>query len=537
MGSTEDPFRCPNAASLAYLLQSVLTQDNLTIHFMGGVFEVPAAGIELRKGWKLRGAGIDNTILRMKTNAVSGLDGYVVHHGSIRKDGAELSDLTIDCNAQNQTSPVYVAAAGLMGSNTRISRVKAINWATFTTGKEAFVVLINAFAHETYTNCVIEDCLVTQPAPVTFADGATAITIFTEGDNQQTYQAILRNNVVRDITAGLGTSGSPAYLNAYGDAAGGMVINNYAANLINGSGVYRDTWNARNVLITGNTFDNVSGCVVYNITGGYGVDGLVIQNNVLRPAENGIGISIYTGEHDSTYTNSFVKRLVINNNVIYPATGATNTYALALNSKIDATVLNNVIHGTGTGKDFFVNWPNSPENSPYPHSLQLNTFAGNVNLDGTQLKEGNDAYWQPGESDSIKFTATSPGWYRIMSKQAYMAGSIAVESEFWSNSTTDTEFWYRVNSYTSVSNSIGELAVSRRGSRYYPWAGNVPAARIVSEYSSSLMVHLDIYVPNGASSGTTEIKVTARGPKRSRLLTSPQLISTTPSLYREISLY
>ena len=106
-GTPNDPFRCPDAASLNTVLTSVLTGGNLTIHFMNGQFLVGSNGIVMRTGWKLRGAGIDNTILQLQTNALPGI-GVAVIGGTAslpQTDGAEVSDMTVDCNYHHQTSP------------------------------------------------------------------------------------------------------------------------------------------------------------------------------------------------------------------------------------------------------------------------------------------------------------------------------------------------------------------------------------------------------------------------------------------------
>ena len=192
--------------------------------------------------------------------------------------------------------------------------------------------------------------------------------------------------------------------------------------------------------------------------------------------------------------------------------------------------------GGGSYPDFFVNWPNDPywATTIYPIPLQLNTFAGNVNLGGVQLVEGNDGIWQPGikEHDTIKFTPTIAGWYRIMGTRAYFAGKIQIYSDSWLSGLTDTEFSFRADSYSTATNSFGQLTQTRAGN--YNWSGgNVPSARIVTDWgSSSLNLWLDLYVPN--VSGAREIAVTASGPYRARLL-KPYIVTNAPPNFQQIN--
>jgi hypothetical protein len=130
--------------------------------------------------------------------------------------------------------------------------------------------------------------------------------------------------------------------------------------------------------------NNVRGCIYFNMTASH-MTGVVIQNNVLRPAEGGFGVEYYTGESDNN-TNAYMRDLILLGNVIYPSATATNVTALKLNSRITATVIGNVLQGGGKGADFFVNPSNDPAFNPLA-PLQIITWAGNVNLSGTLLSK------------------------------------------------------------------------------------------------------------------------------------------------------
>lgn len=524
IGTTTYPFRCPTAQSLETVMTSVLTNQFMTIHFMAGTFEVPSNGITPLTGWKLRGAGIDNTVLQLVAGtppasaSVNVIGGLAVSPN----ENVEVSDMTIDCNMQNQT---YVTgklnAVGLWGSNTRISRVKAINWGTSSSTAECFVFYINpSSGNVTATNCVIEDCIVTQPAAYSGSAGVTAISI---APNIRT--GIARNNLVYNVQTGI--AGAPAHLNAL--AAQNIVSHNYVFDVTGSGGyaAYLDTWNPRDILLEDNVFDNVNGGVFFNAQANY-LTNVVLRNNVIRPAEGGTGISYYTGEYNNT--SAFVTNLIVKDNIIYPSETATNVEGLGLDSYITADVMGNILQGGGTLPDVWIDYQTDPIwwQSIYPYPVQLNTWAGNVNFNGTQLRMANDLYFEPGDEDAIIFTPTNSGWYRIVTGSSGMASTITIDSDLWDNNNTDTEFWYHVTGYGSTTNDMGEIVESRRGS-YNDGSGQVNQARIGCDGVSGSGVYLDIYIPI-VDSNTRFFKIKSKGHLRSKLNDPPIYNPPTPSL-------
>lgn len=526
-GTPSDPFRCPDGTSLSTVLGLSQFNGSTTFHLMTGTFYTTSNGIPIKAGWKIRGAGIDNTIVTMQTNALPpGIQYNLIQSATFAgTDGAEVSDLTVDCNLQNQSSGnLQMGAVAIYGSNTRISRVKAINWGTTWASHECFVLYL-LYSQSTFvgTNYVIEDCIVTKPAPITFACGTTCISVPGNGNISNVVRnayGVVRNCLVADFSAGSGT-GAPQYINAYG--AAGIVEHNRALNLIGGTGAYRDATSDWDVVIRNNVFDNVTRGVFYNIYG-FNYTGLTIRDNVIRPAEGGSGIIL-----DIFTTNNYATNVVIQGNTVHPCTTATNVTALELAGHVSATVMNNVFQGGGTGYDLFINYPEDPANSG---RVQLNTWSGNVNLSGTQLVEGNNNIWQPGDKDMIKFTPSTAGWYRVLQSEGILAADVQLYSDGWNNGKTDVDFWFRVNSYSTT--QFGELGLTRQGSYPYPYPGNVPSVRIVSDYPSSVFVYLDIYIPT-VTSDVKPLQVTAKGPFRGRLFSAPQLITTTPSVYKQLN--
>jgi hypothetical protein len=546
VGTATYPFRCPDAPSLNFVLGSVLTNTYMTIHFMAGTFEVSSNGITPLTGWKLRGAGIDNTILRLMPGASSSRGVLAVIGGATATGNAsesvEVSEMTIDCNMQNQTnfaSVGLVAAVQLAGSQTRITRVKAINWGS-ANGNECHVLVSQpSSGHTTATNCVIEDCVVTQPAATNAnASGATAIHM-----TPNLRGGIIRNNFINNIQSG---GNGPVYFFAI--RAGDNIRNNYVYDIISGNGsnvcgIYggQDGYYG-DVLIDGNVFDNVYQCVYFNNENP--ATNIVIKDNVLRPAEGGLGISYAT----TGTGNAAVTNLAIEGNIVYPCCLATNVTALGLNCStygfvnIFATVMDNIFQGGGSGYDLYFPFEETPNWSQtnYPYPLQLNTWAGNVNFLGTELNDATDAYWRPGNEDNVVFNPAADGWYRLVegsgsgngASSGACSGTITVESDIWGTSNlTDVQFTFAINGYASSTNNLGEINEIRRGA----WAPQVIQARIGSDSPGDGPTYLDINVSN-VSSSTRFVRVISDGHFRGRLLNPPVPVSSSPALSIVINL-
>jgi len=155
-------------------------QANLVIHLGPGLFETRGTagavdgsatlgtqGWEVGPGWKIRGAGIDVTTIKLAdARGAPDFTLYFVIGAQtwyLTADYAEASDLTLDCNAQGNQK-TSVAAIYLAGSHTRVRRVRAINWGP-QAGPESFVISVGGshpFLPE-ITDCVIEDCIADQP--------------------------------------------------------------------------------------------------------------------------------------------------------------------------------------------------------------------------------------------------------------------------------------------------------------------------------------------------------------------------------------
>ncbi|MDE3069094.1 MAG: hypothetical protein KGJ60_16310 [Verrucomicrobiota bacterium] len=222
--------------------------------------------------------------------------------------------------------------------------------------------------------------------------GASGITIDSDGEYSRSLSypyiqgAVIRDNLAENVA--VGGPGQPAFFNAY-TASSAILLHNRAENLPNATGIYRDTWNGTNVLIEGNVMDNVKYCIRFVMLH-YHLNGVIIKNNVLRPAEHGFGIAYFTdaskfnlGKYD---TNAFITNLVIAGNVVYPSASAKDTTALSIDGHASVSIVNNVLQGSGSGADLLVNYSiRTSAGGLYPRGLKLNSWSGNVRLDGGEF--------------------------------------------------------------------------------------------------------------------------------------------------------
>lgn len=372
-GTQYYPWRCPDAVSLSRIFSTQLNRKDITIHFAPGLYIIPANTIAVKDGWVLRGAGWGNTTLQYQSNSLfKGITSVIRSPDWEHRNRVEISDFTIDLNFATQSNTLSVGAIQMSGSNLRYSRIKTVNWATRT--PELFVLLMGSDELTQNVNNVIEDCIVTQPAMIKGGRGVSGIAFVTDGNvvYGKSRGAIARNNYIYGVTAGTGGIGSPEYFHGIaGDCGNGMITGNYFYDLVGIEcvGIYRDSYNGRDTVISGNVMDNVWSCIYYNMTQSHMTDVSII-NNVLRPSENGVGVAYYAGEPDATNTNAFAANLLLMGNVIYPSSGSTNVRTVMLVTRKPNVVQGNYLRGAGDSSQPRILTP----------TTGTNVFGGNIDF-------------------------------------------------------------------------------------------------------------------------------------------------------------
>lgn len=192
------PGGSPQVARITFLFDRVLRDlpVNTRVNLGPGTFQTRGyapQGIDSwqpKAGQKIVGAGTGVTTLQLVGASVADQHYHAIGMNlspsgttpATPVDGFEISDLTIDCNMDNQPlrgqstyTPVACGAVRLFGSHCRISRVKAINWGTKSLSQGCFVMSIIDTSAETTdaggqpvtqetTVSGIEDCIAVDPS-------------------------------------------------------------------------------------------------------------------------------------------------------------------------------------------------------------------------------------------------------------------------------------------------------------------------------------------------------------------------------------
>jgi len=392
-GTPASPYVCSSGSTFDALIPSLPARSS--IHLMAGKF-LTGGNVSIPAGAKLRGAGIDVTVVEILTNNAfasrwSGISptsfsqGFDMFIG--QGNGTEISDFTIDCNLQNNASyswtdsggtnwsGICIQAAFLFGSDVKISRMKAINWGTTAVNVECPIFgELPLYDRGVWygTNLLIEDCIVTQPAQVSFGNGAdgfgiggTPTDLTQIGGPGWINGAEIRN--CRCYNIGTGSFGNPNYFNGIGvgnAVVGEKICGNLFIN-VGGTAVFSSCGSAVDCSIDHNLFINVSNGVSFaaidycpgatnsvkrNIriadnlitvgTGGIGmslsgifgqpIDGLEVEANSIK-AEDG------SGSITALYAGSYITNLTVKGNTL-DANGGTE---FGLGPNIQVAQINN----------------------------------------------------------------------------------------------------------------------------------------------------------------------------------------------------
>lgn len=332
------------------------------IHIGPGTFEIPSYIQISSLNLKIIGSGIGVTTIKLGDQGASpGASGPVI----ISTDawsGAEISDLTVDCNLAGQSgASARVSAVGLYGSNCTIRRVHAKNWGT-KGSIETFVLSVNAYPGAPHYNGMIDGCIVDTPAAVSHGSGGTIAITVSGAQNAANYETpgdewmfggTIKNCIVANVTAGTG-SGQVRTFAAYSISGcqGGEIIDNYAINLLDSAtrdtctAIYNDSWSTYNLRIARNHLINVAYGINYSMgSSDYRLRDLIIENNRIQlidtPASvfNPVGITV-TGH--TSGTNKALRTNIRNNTV----TGPTATYGngITLLNSTEGVIEGNIIN-------------------------------------------------------------------------------------------------------------------------------------------------------------------------------------------------
>ena len=271
-GTAADPFNASGGGLDTRLRElSILSRTvNLHIRLMPGIY--PTQGNLMwrpRSGWKIHGAGIDVTTLKLM-NISNNLSAVVGTYANESQANMEVCDLTVDCN-YSPANPNKASAVSLSGTRNAIRRVKAVNAYGEPPQAETFVLAIGTGGLQSDGN-VIEDC------EVSSFKGSYCIAIGFGAPVPSTKYigGIIRGNHVYDLRFTRGLSIGTAF--GGGNMRDVIIENNFCERC--DIAVNIDTGKSLNVIFRGNHF---LGCKVRGI-GLFGteLDNFVLEDNVIE---------------------------------------------------------------------------------------------------------------------------------------------------------------------------------------------------------------------------------------------------------------
>lgn len=289
-----------------------------------GYYEGATSGWQFQAGMRLVGSGMDVTILRRVNNVAANINAFTIGHALVKTtptvqpnlvDFAEVSSLTVDCNYGELTN-AGTAAGGvrLMGSHSRVLRVKVVNWGSKSSTQTNSGILMvaantssgNALSNVLgVTNCGIQGCIAVSPAANT--SGTTvAFQVGPPSENPMTTAGFARQPYIRDCYVDGGSSTDVSKIGVCmswcteGVIQGNQIHNVYLGGPCQGSMMSPAT-GARDLTVRGNNYRNVAyGIVWFPIFAGEVQDLTIISNSFELDVSTGSAFAIQGAWWDTT---------------------------------------------------------------------------------------------------------------------------------------------------------------------------------------------------------------------------------------------
>lgn len=284
-GSRENPYDGSTRAKFDGLMQGFGART--VIHLLPGTYLTngwaDATGLNgwvVKSGWKLSGAGMGATTVKLAAaTTTGGIQAYVIASGfNTLTDCVEVSDLTVDCNGSLGTG-AYASyafdAVYLTGNHCRIERVEVVHEYAKDGQKEGFPLCISNFdapgphagtVDGTIAHCVVRSFVGSSANRTCISIGATTASIAV-GSNST---GVIAGNLVQDCPG-----------HAYGSAGGVLIQGNTALNC--GVGWYGEVGPVSDVSISGNYFQtSLAGVQLFAHTAAAAFGNIVVSGNVLQ---------------------------------------------------------------------------------------------------------------------------------------------------------------------------------------------------------------------------------------------------------------
>jgi hypothetical protein len=321
-GTIDDPFDGSTRVlfdALFYPPSQAQLPANCTVHLLGGTFlTAGSAGFVLQTGQKIVGSGID--ITTVKRDYAS--PGYVFASVNPANTGIEISDLTIDANAQNLTPNTTYGGIIFNGTGSHtIRRVKVQGLAhgDIHLVSETFGILAND--QGIADRVVIEDCVIMPPVA-----GAVCTSICVGGSARVSGNWVYGTNT--SLVSGIGI----------GNCQNTLVSGNHVLNADYG---IRSECGNTNVTVVNNSFQNVY-CGVQLSHSNATNQNFYFEGNTIELAYAEGACMAFS----QSYTQICINEKIIGNTIKTSGTPGPSYYVLAVDSTTNLIVADNSIDST-----------------------------------------------------------------------------------------------------------------------------------------------------------------------------------------------
>ena len=327
-GTIADPYDGSTQINFDSVMNNL--PPNCTIHLLGGTYMTKGSGsgFAIKTGQRILGSGMDITTIQL-TNSSSCI---VLNNTDVNATGIEVSDLTLDANAQNNGTTTTFGGIVISGSRSAIRRIKVVNMSLGTDGPiEVYGIAVvgYGFLNISCDDVVIEDCVVMPPIAGHESDG---ISLFA-GDGGYVSARISGNWIYGTNDLTFQAFNLCSSLNT-------LLTDNHVIGAGTASvGIYSDSGGNTNLTVVNNDFQNVvAGVALFN----YAHPNLYIAENTFelayRPGSWSAAVSLWIDR-----SGSFVNEKMVGNTITAYDIAGNSFYAFLSDGTTNLIVADNSI--------------------------------------------------------------------------------------------------------------------------------------------------------------------------------------------------
>jgi hypothetical protein len=327
-GTIADPYDGSTQANFDSVMNNM--PPNCTIHLLGGTYMTKGYpnGFSIKTGQRILGSGMDLTTIKLTNSAYCN----VLGNSDVYASGIEVSDLTLDANAQNNGTTISFNGVVISGSRSAIRRIKVVNMSLGTDGPiEVWAISVIGYGgyNVSCDDVVIEDCVVT---PIIAGNEMDGISVFA-GDGGYVSARISGNWIY-------GTNNINLQAFNFVNSFDTLLIDNHVIGTGTASvGIYSDSGGNTNLTVVNNDFQNVvAGVALFN----YVHQNIYIAGNTFelayRPASWSAAVSLWIDR-----SGSFINEKIMGNTITAHDVVGNSFYAFLSDGTTNLIVADNSI--------------------------------------------------------------------------------------------------------------------------------------------------------------------------------------------------